>query len=130
MVSVAGVKEQIMNFTKFHRPALAASISLAFLLVIPTNARAGAGDLLVGDTAANTVYRITPGGTKTVVSSAVGAPTSLAFDPDGNLFVSDNGGHRILKITPAGNVSVFVSNIFGFAIAMTASMHIAASNIV
>ena len=110
-----------MNFTKLHSCAFAASIFLAILLALPANARAGAGDLIVGDTATNTVYRITSGGTKTVVSSAVGAPTSMAFDPQGNLFVNDNGGHKIFKITPAGNVSVFASNIFGFAIAIDKS---------
>src|SRR4051812_6171501 len=74
-VSVAAGERPIMNFTKLHCSAFAASIFLAVLLVLPSNAMAGAGDFIVGDTGTSTVYRITPGGTKTVLSNAVGAPT-------------------------------------------------------
>src|SRR3954470_10134797 len=120
-VSVAGGERPTMNFTNLHCSAFAASILLAILLVLPTNARAGAGDFIVGDTGSNTVYRITPGGTKTVLSNAVGGPTSLAFDPFGNLFVNDNMGHKIFKVTPDGTISTFASNIFGFALAIDRS---------
>src|SRR3954471_10443444 len=109
-----------MNFTKF-RSAFAASIVFALLLVFPANAWASAGDFYVGDQGTSTVYRITAVGEKIVVASAITAPTSLAFDPLGNLFVLDNGAHKIFKITPTGNVSLFASNIFGFAIAVDKS---------
>ena len=96
-----------MNFTTLPRIALAVFSFFALFLILPANARASAGDFIIGDTGANTVYRITPGGTKTVLSNAVGGPTSLAFDASGNLFVSDNTGHKIFKVTPDGTVSTF-----------------------
>jgi sugar lactone lactonase YvrE len=109
-----------MNFTKL-RSILATATILGLVLLLPANARAAAGDLYVGDTGTNTLYRVSPAGTKTVVSSAVGAPISLAFDPSGNLFVKDNSGFKLFKVTPEGAVSLFASNVYGGGLAVDKS---------
>ena len=105
-----------MNPAK-HCPLTVAVLVLAtFNLLAPASTHAAAGDLYVAET--NTVTRVTSAGTKTVFTSAVGAPISLAFDPAGNLFVKDNSGFKIFKVTPTGTVSLFASNAFGGGLAV------------
>ena len=107
-----------MNPAKHCLLTVAVLVLATFNLLAPASTQAAAGDLYVGDTAANTVTRVTPAGTKTVFANAIGSPVALAFDVTGNLFVKDNSGLKIYKITPAGTVSPFASNAFGGGLAV------------
>lgn len=58
------------------------------------------------------IWKVTPGGTKSVFAS-VTSPADLAFDLSGNLLVSEWGVHRIQRVTPAGVVSDYAAAISG-----------------
>jgi DNA-binding beta-propeller fold protein YncE len=83
----------------------------------------GAGNLYAADvgsdTAAPTIYKFAPDGTRTVfVGPSAFAPDTfpvgLTFDSSGNLFVStegDPGNDTILEFTPSGMVSTFATGL-------------------
>src|SRR5208283_3279574 len=50
------------------------------------------GSVILGEIAGGTVTRVTPDGTKTVVSNTGGGPNGLALGPDGALYLCNNGG--------------------------------------
>ena len=79
--------------------------------LVPVNILAGPGDLYESDRGTNTIFKFTPGGTKTTFVSGLNAPIGLAFDSQANLFEADNGSNTILKFTPAGTQSIFVSGL-------------------
>lgn len=79
-----------------------------------------AGFIYVGDSANNTIRRITPAGVVTTFAGLAGSagsadgtgsvarfsyPIGLATDTAGNIYVADNGNSTIRKITPGGVVS-------------------------
>jgi hypothetical protein len=78
-----------------------------------------AGNLFVGDSADQTIFKFTPAGVQSVFAgpasfSSGQGPVGLAFDKSGNLFVSTGGNNpndAILKFTPAGAVSTFATGL-------------------
>jgi sugar lactone lactonase YvrE len=83
-----------------------------------------AGNLYVADWGNNAIRKLTPQGTKWMISTLAGnptagyadgmgtnalfnGPTSVAVDAAGNVFVADSLNHAIRKITPAGLVTTF-----------------------
>jgi sugar lactone lactonase YvrE len=81
----------------------------------------GSGNIVVADTANQTIRRITPGGVVTTIAGLAGSagsangtgtaarfthPFGVAVDASGNnIFVADNGNHLIRKIAPGGVVT-------------------------
>src|SRR5438046_2696652 len=72
----------------------------------------GSGNLFVYDALANSIFKISPDGTKSEFSSGVSA-LSLVFDKAGNLFVGDLKSQSIIKFTPNGSKTTFVAGIAG-----------------
>ncbi len=78
------------------------------------------GDLFVADSNAQSIYEITPGGTRSTFATFGGddAPVGLAFNSSGDLFATDFGysyasgwvGY-IMKFTPGGAGSTFASGL-------------------
>lgn len=60
----------------------------------------------------NTIFKITPTGTKTVfaTSTQINIPIGISIDSDDNLFVTCYNGNNIVKITQGGAISVFSSS--------------------
>src|SRR5438270_244069 len=85
-------------------------VSLAAAL-FSISAFAAPGDLFESDFGSNTIFRFTPGGTKTPFASGLNGPVGLAFDSAGNLFEADFGSGTIFKFTPAGIKSTFASGL-------------------
>lgn len=56
------------------------------------------------------LYKVTPEGASSVVSSAMQGPVGIALDNDENVYTSNFGGTVIKKITPSGVVSDFVTD--------------------
>lgn len=91
---------------------------------LPTGlAIAPSGDLIVSDSYAGTLRRVTPQGEVSTYAGRHGqlgnvdgplsvarfrAPEGLAFDAAGNLFVADREAHTIRRITPDGMVSTWI----------------------
>ena len=86
----------------------------------------GSGNILVADTANNTIRSITPGGVVSTVAGLAGSsgsangtgtaarfthPFGLAVDGSGNIFVADNGNHLIRKIAPGGIVTTLAGSV-------------------
>lgn len=83
------------------------------------------GNMFVADYTAQTIRKITPGGSVstfagtsgvTGFNNAIGTsatfngPYGLAIDASDNLYVAETGNHAIRKITPAGDVSTLAGN--------------------
>lgn len=81
------------------------------------------GDLIVSDSYAGTLRRVTPAGEVSTYAGRHGqlgnvdgslsaarfrAPEGLAFDAAGDLFVADRDAHTIRRITPDGVVSTWI----------------------
>ncbi len=76
---------------------------------------AASGDLYESEMTNNgaSVYRYSPGGTRTLVFADEVRNYSLAFDKQGNLFVADynNTNAIIIKMTPSGTITTFTSGL-------------------
>ncbi len=71
-----------------------------------------AGNLYFSDYANNTISKVTPNGTVSILvpaSAGLKTPTGLAFDAAGNLYVANQGNGTVGKVTPGGAVSTIVS---------------------
>ena len=87
------------------------------------------GNVYIADGESNTVDKVTPSGTLTVITGAgTHSPTSsplppgpassfnnitpyaVATDSSGNLYIGDDSSYEILKVTPAGTLSDFAGN--------------------
>ena len=87
------------------------------------------GDVYIADGESNTVDKVTPSGTLTVITGAgTHSPTSsplppgpassfnnivpygLAVDSSGNLYFGDDSSYDVLKVTPAGTLSVYAGD--------------------
>jgi sugar lactone lactonase YvrE len=100
-------------------PATRAQLSPIFGLAVDVP-----GNLLIADSGANRIRRVTPNGTIATVagtgdcglsgdgSTAVAAqlcdPAGIAADPAGNLFIADLGNGRIRKMSPDGTITTVV----------------------
>ncbi len=75
------------------------------------------GNLYVNNELANTISKVTPGGTVTTFasSSLFRSPMGLAFDNSDNLYVANFGNNTISKVTQNGVASTFVDNTHGLA---------------
>lgn len=72
------------------------------------------GNLYAADTGANTIRKITPGGSvSTFSTTGLSNPRGLTFDAAGNLYASNFAGNNVLKITPAGVSSIYVDASVG-----------------
>lgn len=97
--------------------SLAPLILTAFLasgVLTPAKARAAADDLYVVAPFQNTIYKYTPGGTKTTFTTGLqSTPNYLAFDKAGNLYVNEGSGAaaKISKFTAAGVKTTFATGI-------------------
>ncbi len=98
-----------MKKTTFLHLVLGAVVLAAAL--VPTSARAAAGDLYVPDGRSGTIFKFTPAGTQSTFASGLSVPTSLAFDSAGNLYVGDAGSSKIFKFAPDGTKSTFASGL-------------------
>jgi hypothetical protein len=83
-----------------------------------TNAGLSAGDLLVADTNAGTVYRYTAASsfaTRTTLASGLNQPFGVAFDSLGNLLVAETGNNDVLKYLASNYTSsvVEMTNVTG-----------------
>ena len=97
-------------------PATSAQLSPVFGLAVDA-----AGNLMISDSGANRIRRVTPGGSIATVAgtgdcglagdhgSAVAAqicgPTGIAPDTAGNLFITDSQNNRIRQISPDGTIT-------------------------
>jgi len=66
------------------------------------------GNLYVSSRHEGTVYRVTPGGARSVFAEGMGIATGLAFDREGMLYVGDRSG-TIFKIARDRQVFVFAT---------------------
>ncbi len=66
------------------------------------------GNLYVSSRQEGIVYRVTPGGAKSIFAEGMGVATGLAFDAIGNLYVGDRSG-TIFKIAPDRQIFVFAT---------------------
>jgi sugar lactone lactonase YvrE len=64
-----------------------------------------------GSSSNGSIYKFTPGGTKTTFLSGLYYPTQMAFDGLGNLFLIE--GANIVKIAPNGTKTTFATNLNG-----------------
>lgn len=108
------------------RAGSADGVGAAARFELPTGlAIAPSGDLIVSDSYAGTLRRVTPAGEVSTYAGRHGqlgnvdgtlsaarfrAPEGLAFDGEGNLFVADRDAHTIRRITPAGMVSTWIGS--------------------
>jgi hypothetical protein len=99
-------------------PAASATIGASTVIADHT------GNLFVGDTVNNRIWKIDSAGTIHAVGGNVAAgqsqlfgPAAIAFDPTtGNLFATDGSKNRIVKVTPAGIATVYAgTGIVGFS---------------
>jgi len=70
----------------------------------------GSGNVFVTGGAPNfttTIFKFTPGGTRSVFGTLAGQVLGLAFDSAGNLFAADASDQTIVKFTPGGASSIF-----------------------
>jgi hypothetical protein len=78
-----------------------------------------AGNVYVADQSNNTIDKVTPSGTVTIIAGNVGGatpatnftlagPQGVAVDSAGDVFISDTGAYKVLKVTPAGGISAIV----------------------
>src|SRR5882762_6483491 len=72
---------------------------------------AAPGDLFEADRGSNTIFKFTPGGTKSPFASALSGPTDLAFDSSGNLFEADRTSGTIFKFAPNGTKTPFAAGL-------------------
>jgi uncharacterized protein (TIGR03437 family) len=88
--------------------------------------RDGAGNVYLSDSGNNTVRRIAPDGTISLVAGTgdagfsgdggparqarLSAPSGLAFDTHGNLYIADRGNSAIRKVSPDGNIQTVAGN--------------------
>ncbi|HEY8027650.1 MAG TPA: DUF4214 domain-containing protein [Burkholderiaceae bacterium] len=109
---------------------VAGDIRAGVNLLYPTGmVQDAAGNMYVTDQTNNTVDKITPDGTLTIIAGSPGvadyadgtgtaarfnAPWGIGMDSHGNLFVADDGNAVIRKITPAGVVSTLAGSPKGF----------------
>jgi hypothetical protein len=89
------------------------SMPLFGVLLVPVSARAAAGDLFEADGGSGTIFKFTPGGTKTVFASGINFPGGLAFDGSGNLFATEVNTGMIYKFSRTGTKTIFASNLAG-----------------
>jgi glucose/arabinose dehydrogenase len=102
-------------------------------ILLPSSAHGAAGDLYVAESSQDSVVRITPAGTQSVVAPGLNNPLALAVDANGNIFVTLGLVSEIKKITN-GIVSTFasVANSRGLAFGRSGNLFVtqtaAASN--
>ncbi len=79
----------------------------------------GKGSLLIADSGASVIRRVTGGVISTVPGSAIaaiGLPIRAAIGPSGDIFISDPHANLVWKISPAGALSIFAGNSdFGYS---------------
>ena len=70
-------------------------------------------NLYVADYNDGTVWKVTPGGVRTVVVNGLetGTPMYVAVDASGNVYVAESFNGDILEVAPNGSVSTFASGI-------------------
>jgi hypothetical protein len=79
------------------------------------------GNVYVADACHNTVDKLTPGGTLSVVVGNVGGttpatnftlsgPSGIAVDSAGDLFISNSNAYKVLEVTPTGAISPIAGN--------------------
>ncbi|HTB19574.1 MAG TPA: IPT/TIG domain-containing protein, partial [Bryobacteraceae bacterium] len=115
-------------------------------LVQPRNvALDAAGSLYISDFGANQIYRVTVGGTLTLVAGAgtagfsgvdtsavlaqLNAPAGLALDPTGALYLADSGNNRVRKVYNGVIITVFNTPApTGVALDSTGMLYVAAGS--
>ncbi|MFP5392821.1 MAG: hypothetical protein ACLGI6_14935 [Gammaproteobacteria bacterium] len=73
------------------------------------------GNIYVGTSKGGTVYRVTPGGERTLYATFPAGSTANGSDVDskGNLYVANEAKNIVHKITPDGTVSDFATGLDG-----------------
>jgi len=66
------------------------------------------GNLYVSSRHEGIVYRVTPGGARSIFAEGMGVATGVAFDADGFLYVGDRSG-TIFKVAPDRQIFVFAT---------------------
>jgi sugar lactone lactonase YvrE len=101
-----------LSFTSFALAAETPPAARNFVAVTFGNPRAvavdQAGNLYVGDVSGGTLYKITPGGSVTVLGTggpAISDPIGLAVDSQGTVFVADADEDAVYKF-PAGRPAI------------------------
>jgi sugar lactone lactonase YvrE len=85
-----------------------------------------AGNVLIADSANNSIRKVTTNGIITTVAgngsggysgdgdlatnSTLSSPAGVVLDATGNMFISDNGNNRIRKVNPAGIITTVAGN--------------------
>jgi type II secretory pathway pseudopilin PulG len=85
------------------------------------------GNLYVVIPDANTVAKVTPSGTVSVLTSGIATPLYVAVDGAGDAYVADGFG-AVSKVTPAGAVSGFASgfgDVRGLAFDLSDNLYVA-----
>ena len=94
---------------------LAASGAVTPVSVAPYNFKSpsgltvdGSGNLYIADQELGTVFKVTPSGGVSQISSSISlsSPRGMAFDASGNLYIANFSGNSIVKVTPEGTGSV------------------------
>jgi len=83
-------------------------LTTGLLILLPASAHGAAGDMYAAEYQQNSIVRITPAGTQSVVASGIDHPITLAVDANGSIFVALAFAGDIKKITN-GVVSTFTS---------------------
>lgn len=113
-----------------RKKLLPSLVALAAMLI--TNALdAAPGDIYEADAGSGNIYRITPGGTKTLFASGFSSPEAVAFDALGNLFVAESNTGTIYKVPPNGTKTTFatgLSNSYALAFDGTGTLYVAEYN--
>lgn len=72
-----------------------------------------AATLFEADFTSGTIYRFSPGGSRSVYTSGLSGPEGMAFDTAGNCFVSEALGNVIHKFRTDGTDTIFASGLNG-----------------
>jgi RHS repeat-associated protein len=71
------------------------------------------GIVHVVDRQAETVVKIAPDRSRTLVVSGLDRPTGLAFDPSGRLVIAEEGANRVIRVEDDGSHTTLIANVRG-----------------
>ncbi len=70
------------------------------------------GNLYVADYLSNSIHKIMPGGTTTIIENKyLNGPVGLAIDSSDNLYVANYNSNNVIKITKDGEVAIAIKHI-------------------
>ena len=70
------------------------------------------GNLYVADSSAQTIYKFTPQGARSIFATNIPNASELAFDDNGNLYVTTYTQNQVIRINPNGVKIVFTTDVY------------------